>query len=674
MNATQNLIPIAPKKDFLERLSSTSSINAVAELIWNGLDAGSDEVRVSLSVNNIGGLEEIRVEDAGGGMRHDEILGLFGNLGDSWKKRAARVKGRGLHGKNGQGRFKAFALGNHVVWNTRFRTSGVVMGYQISGRIGQLDSLAYTDPVAKDEPPGTVVVVSEIEKSHGSLLNDDAPQELAKLFAPYLSQYPQIRLFLNGERIDPSGFQRHKREITLEPIQLASGATIEASVGIVEWALSTKRAIHLCDASGVSLHEMEPGIHAPGFHFTAYVKCDHFRELDEKGDLILDDLHPDTAAILSRGKDAVRAHFRKRAAERQRSIVERWKTEKIYPFEEKKELTAVEEAERQVFDIMGVSLEAYLPKFDEADHEARKFVFLLLAQAVRENPESVQRIITEVLKLKKDEQEELAKLLERTTLSNVISSAATVANRLNFLVGIENLVFDKESKKKLLERDQLHKILETEAWIFDEEFALSASEEGLEEVLRKHIGLLGERDDGEIKVEVGDGKQGRIDLMLSRAITPHSGERDYLVVELKRPSKKIDDDVITQVKKYAMAVARDERFHGVPATWKFVAISNEMNDFARQDSSQEGRPLGQVWSSPDGKITVWVREWAEVINTARARLDFINQSLAYEASRESAREYLTKAHSKFIPNADDQGQEDNDLRMSEIDARPTAKE
>jgi hypothetical protein len=121
-------------------------------------------------------------------------------------------------------------------------------------------------------------------------------------------------------------------------------------------------------------------------------------------------------------------------------------------------------------------------------------------------------------------------------------------------------------------------------------------------------------------------------------------------VELKRPSKRIDDDVITQVKKYAMAVARDERFHGVPATWRFIAVSNEMNDYAKQDSSQEGRPRGQVWSSPDGKITVWVREWAEVINTARVRLDFINESLDYEANRDSARAYLMRAHAKFIPD------------------------
>ena len=258
-----------------------------------------------------------------------------------------------------------------------------------------------------------------------------------------------------------------------------------------------------------------------------------------------------------------------------------------------------------------------------------------------------------MLNLKKEEQETLAELLEATSLSNIISSAKTVANRLDFLVALENLIFDKETKKKLLERDQLHKILENEPWIFDEEFALSGSEERLEEVLEKHVGILGERADGETSVVVGNGKTGRIDLMLSRAISPRSGEMDYLVIELKRPSRKIDDDVITQVKKYAMAVAGDERFKGVPAKWKFIAISNEMDEYAKNDASQLDRPAGQVWISPSGNITVWVRAWAEVINTARARLQFINKSLSYEASRDTARAYLEKTHAKFIPDPEE---------------------
>lgn len=159
---------------------------------------------------------------------------------------------------------------------------------------------------------------------------------------------------------------------------------------------------------------------------------------------------------------------------------------------------------------------------------------------------------------------------------------------------------------------------------------------------------------------VGEGKTGRIDLMLSRAISPRNAERDYLVIELKRPSKKIDDGVISQVKKYAMAVAGDERFNGVPAKWKFIAISNEMDDYARNDANQSGHPKGEVWISPDGSIRVWVQEWAEIINNARARLQFINKSLSYEASRETSKNYLVKVHAKFIPTNESLEQEQID--------------
>jgi len=654
MIAKKNHIAISAKKDFLERLATTSSLNALAELIWNGLDAGANKVIVEYTTNKLGGLEEIRVADNGDGIKHAEVQILFGNLGDSWKKNRKRVHGRSLHGKNGQGRFKAFALGNVVTWKTAYRDDSAVYSYRIEGRSTELDSLTFTDPVkTKTGTYGTTVIVGDIQKTHGALLSDDAVHEFAKLFAAYLSQYPDVTIILCGKRIDPAALQDNKTDITLDPVPLNDGRKATASVTIVEWLTPTKRGIHLCDENGVSLHEIEAGVQAPGFNFTVYIKSSHFQELDKQNFLILDELHSDVQSIVSRGRDAVRGYFRRRLAERQREIVQRWKDEAIYPFVEKADLTPVEEAERQVFDILGVNLEAYLPKFDEADHNSRKFTFMLLAQALKENPKSVQKIITEVLNLKQEEQDTLAALLNETSLSNIISTARIVANRLDFLGGLENLLFDDNTKPRLLERDQLHKILATEAWIFDEEFTLSSSEERLEEVLRKHIGILGERKDGGTEVDVGEGKRGRIDLQLSRAITPRSGEKDYLIVELKRPTKKIDDEVITQVKKYANAIVNDERFHGVPSKWKFVAISNEMTEFARNDASQQGKPQGQVWISPNGQVTVWVREWAEVINTARARLQFINKSLDYEADRESAKEYLMKAHAKFIPHIEE---------------------
>ena len=650
-------VHVVAKRDFLESLTVARPLVALAELVWNGFDAQSDRVQVHLDMNRMGGLQTIRVRDYGYGINHADVEGLFGSLGDSWKKTKTRQNGRALHGKSGKGRFRAFALGTLVEWNTTFRVKdGKSRSYRIRGQAMTLDDFDIFDPVdANGAPTGTEVLISNLRHEFGSLIDDSAPMELAKLFAAYLTEYPGLKLEYNGVQLDPKSAQTHLEDYHLGEVELSGNRKASVTVSVVEWNTPTERVLHLCDASGIALHATQVGqqIRAPGFNFTAYVKSDHFRELDKQNQLVLEEMHPDVLEIVKAAKTKIKEHFRRRLLQDQGRIVERWKKEQIYPFEDKPNLDPVEEAERQVFDILAVNVESYLPSFEEADTKSRKFTFRLLAQAVRQNPDSVQEIIGEVLGLKKDAQDELAELLRKTPLSAIISSAKIVANRLDFLIGLENLLFDKESKKRLLERDQLHKILENEAWLFGEEFGLAGSEERLEEVLQKHLAKLGKREDHNTPVKLSDGKTGRVDLMLHKVVQPRDGEYDYLIVELKRPSKKIDDEVLTQIKKYARGVATDERFQGVPARWTFVAISNELDDFAKGEANQRGRPKGKVSDDAELNITVWIKTWAEVINDARARLRFVNKQLAYEADRDSAKSYLKKAHAKFIPNTDE---------------------
>lgn len=660
-------IPFTPQKDFLARLSNAGSIQAVSELIWNGLDAGSEQVEIVLERNSMDGLEELRVIDRGTGIYYPHLDSLFGDLGDSWKKKKRRENGRAIHGKKGQGRLKAFALGNEVRWkSTYLADDSKRRAYTIHGRDGELSA---SDPVIVDngKPAGTEVIVSSIVKSHGALLDEKAHSEFAKVFAPYLSQYPDVSIIYDGVRVEPSEHQLCTKDIQLDPIQLSDGKSVQVTVSVVEWKIDTNREIHLCDSNGVSLIETKAlsGIKAPGFKFTAYIKSDYFVDLDHEGKLMLDDLLPDLKTVFSKSKKAISKYFRRRLAERQSGAVERWKAEEIYPFEDKEEVDPVEEAERQVFDILAVNVESYLPAFDEADKKTRKFTFKLIAQALKQNPESVQEIISGVLNLKKEDQKDLAELMRQTSLTSIISTAKTVSNRLNFLVGLENLLFDKDTKQKLLERDQLHKILEKEAWIFDEEFALSGSEKRLDEVLSLHLDKLGEREDPVMRE--GD-KEGRVDLMLSRVVQPRHDERDHLVVELKRPKQKITSEVLNQIESYAIAVAQDERFHTAKTRWRFIAVSNEMDEHARRKAKQRQRKEGLVFDDADMNIEVWAFEWTEIIANARARLRFINQTLNFEADRDSSKEYLKKAHNKYIPIIDETEEKQGEEEIEATDA------
>ena len=61
-------ITVEVREDHLENLAQTKPILALAELIWNALDAEATETRVEFVENEMQGLETIRVVDNGHGL------------------------------------------------------------------------------------------------------------------------------------------------------------------------------------------------------------------------------------------------------------------------------------------------------------------------------------------------------------------------------------------------------------------------------------------------------------------------------------------------------------------------------------------------------------------------------------------------------------------------------
>ena len=362
-------------------------------------------------------------------------------------------------------------------------------------------------PAAIGARSGTEVSITNLFKEFGSLTNDDAALDATREFACYLANHPGVTIDYDGTILDPRTAQDRAADLECDEVTLSSGEKTTPRARVVEWKAKVERSLHLCDAAGVSLHEIKLGttVRAPGFNFTAYLLSDVFRTLDKENQLILEDIHPDVAALIESARKALKSYFRRRESEDLSKSVARWKEEKIYPYEEKPDLSPVEAAERQVFDIVAINVQEYLPDFGESAQSSKRFTFRLLSQALRDNPESLQQIIGDVLGLKKADQDDLAELLKRTPLPAIIHAAKIVADRLDLIAGLESLLFDKESKQILLERDQLHRILEKEAWLFHEEFMLAGSELRLEEVLHKHLAILGPRSESAAVVTVGDG-------------------------------------------------------------------------------------------------------------------------------------------------------------------------
>ncbi len=137
--------------------------------------------------------------------------------------------------------------------------------------------------------------------------------------------------------------------------------------------------------------------------------------------------------------------------------------------------------------------------------------------------------------------------------------------------------------------------------------------------------------------------------MLSQRLATRDDEREHLIVELKRPLQKIDEKVFGQITKYAMAVARDERFRDTKTSWTFIAVSNEMDDFVRMQARQPGRPRGVIGEIPDAGVRILARTWAEVIEECRGRHEFFRRQLDYNVNREAALDHLRRTHEKYFP-------------------------
>src|SRR5262249_37413285 len=141
----------------------------------------------------LGAIDTIEVVDDGLGMTMADAKTGFGNLGGSWKQyeKQTRRDKRILHGKQGQGRFRAFAVCENLSWHTVYALNGSLREFKITGNTSNKRQFTISDEKPrKGKATGTTVTLSNVIQNQGGLDSDRAVSELNKLLALYLKQYP----------------------------------------------------------------------------------------------------------------------------------------------------------------------------------------------------------------------------------------------------------------------------------------------------------------------------------------------------------------------------------------------------------------------------------------------------------------------------------------------------
>ena len=315
---------VQAQADHIESLSKAAPISALEELIWNALDADARQVQVDLVVNALGAVDAVRVSDDGSGIDVLKADSTFGSLGGSWKRNSSQTSQsrRRLHGRHGRGRFKAFALGDHVEWRTTVRTGGELLSYVLSGDIEKPGVFNLEASGTPGPATGTEVFIENVRANCDSLLTaEETVQSLASKFALYLKSYPDVRIYFNGIPVTPVIVQR---ETTDYKLHFDNGS--EAKLEVIEWKrkFTGEGRLVFAGPDGFELHEIPSLVRSGGLAFTAYLVSERLPALAAENALVMDELNPEVRMYLDEVRRILKSHFLAKAAVVDAEFVKEW--------------------------------------------------------------------------------------------------------------------------------------------------------------------------------------------------------------------------------------------------------------------------------------------------------------------------------------------------------------
>ncbi len=639
--------------DLVARLAHEGDpVRAVVELVWNAIDGEAHNVMVRLEREpDWDAIRAVSVADDGHGISADEVEATFGRIGNSWKSRSERTKNglRFLHGKLGQGRLRAFALGSRVVWVSRsINAAGVQQDVTISGSRGSRHVFRWEATTAAASPSPTSTTVTAYNDEQRSLSALEAEGVLPTLrshFAPVLLNETALTVRFDGMPLDPA--QEILRD-THQDFAFGESGAHQGQLRIIEWRSGKHRALYFGADEQHFVHE-ESGSEVEGqFPYSAYVTWEGL-DPERLAVLGLGDMAPEPVSDLRLVvRRLVRSYFADRRRERRREQVQDWKEAGVYPYEGDP-VNEPEQAERVVFDVVSGALAPHISKGNRA---GARLTLALLRDAVRHDPDKLAAILHEVVALSEEDRETLTQLLNETSLSAIIKSANLIASRGKFLAGLEHILFDPADSPAVGERDHLHRILERELWIFGEAYHMMSSERGLTELLRAHLRLEGLPVKGALPVTRWDGKSGRVDLHLAAKYQEHDRVR-HLVVELKAPGITVGRKELDQVEDYANAILSNPQFSSSTAHWDLILVAASFDDVVKNRIQDDDFELGRFWgpSHKPGqpRVTAYVRRWRDIIDENKRRLEYITSALQHDPTLSEGLDYVREKYSDLLP-------------------------
>lgn len=606
---------------------------AIIEYIWNGVDAKGNLIEVFFRKNELGRIVEIKIVDNGEGIAFEELGNKFKTFNVSDKENQKNKSD--IHGKNGVGRFTFFVLGYEAIWNTTYKFQGKLKEYTITIKEKELNSYVVTEPTeSKNGNTGTIVTIKV--KDNTIIKEEEFKEKLKEKFIRFLEVKDFISIKINNIVFDYKDKILFTQKFEKE-IRENKKFKFDIKFNIYKENISDESKYCFVN----NLNEVQYTNSAYNrknnkFKHQVIIKSsffDEFKILEDstKKDEPLfenDRLHKKVySTLLLIIKDFLCNERKKFLKTESAELIDSFKKDKVFPeygtepwekFREKETINFVEE------------LYIYEPKIFTKLNLTQKRTIIRLFDLILSSSErdSLFKILESLVELEQEERDDLKKLLEKSSLQNIIETMKMIEDRYRAVEHLKKLVFNNDLKT--YEVKHIQKVIESHFWIFGEEFNLvTSAEPSFKTALKKYWEeVIGDELIG--TVEHSDALK-EMDIFLCQRDVKNDKIRN-IVVELKRPNIKIGINQYRQIEDYKEVILSTPQFNGHNEEWIFILIGREFdNSNFIERKYESAKSNGEKFLTDKGiNHKIYVKKWSEIISEFEMKHNFLNKKLSLQ--------------------------------------------
>ncbi|ELA7174383.1 ATP-binding protein [Vibrio parahaemolyticus] len=634
----------ASKSTVKDKLKSTTKAKAFAEYIWNAIDADATEVDIltelELDPNKI---HSITVTDNGTGIKTNNDVTPFDELGNSEKKNS---KNPLIRGKHGRGRLSFFKFCDNARWESKHKENSKAVQIEIHEDSLDKFTVTHTEPKLFKNSTGTSVKFNNVHLTPNEFNNTIKTYLINNLTWITLLK-PNLKININGARLPLPKYIDHS-----EINKNVSSHSVDFESIVWESALDLEKSnIYFCDNDNNIIIKQK--FNKDSFNCSCIVRSSYFSQFVQKDDGKLvpsfDKSSPIYSEILSIAKEALSTKYLELRKDAVDELIIDYEHKGFFPDSNSTGRLAQFKTE-QLKDAIRVIYKADSSVFEGLANDKQKAILIKLIDRIvnSDNPESLFDVLGGVISLSETDMRILSNTLEKVTMSNIVNTINKLEGRIEILELLEALL---KNKKDTYEVAHIQKAIESNLWLFGEEFGVVTTEEDkFDKALRNYLKFNEERydlvddHDNELyhpkhydKYEiVHEHKNKEMDVFACQKMPIYIDGKPFfknLIVELKRPSVKLTDKEVSQIKKYMNVIKNEERFDTKNEYWDFVLVGNVItnkpdNRFdidTQLDSNKIHGMPGLLLQS--GKIRLWIKEWNQVIGDYKLKYFHIIDSL-----------------------------------------------